>query len=126
MENSDELPGVSVAEDTVRKYVDSVYFSQIIGYTGKVSQEELAALKEQNPKYDLNDTVGKSGIEYSMESVLQGTKGTEDVVVDNMGKVIETSNRIEPIAGNDLYLTIDKDLQITVYNILNPSLPAFC
>ena len=122
MENSDELPGVSVAEDTVRRYVDSVYFSQIIGYTGKVSQEELTTLKEQNPNYDLNDTVGKSGIEYSMEAQLQGIKGTEDVVVDNMGKVIETSNRIEPTAGNDLYLTIDKELQITAYNILETKL----
>lgn len=118
MENCDNLEGVSVAEDTVRRYVDSVYFSQIIGYTGKISQEELAVLKEQDPKYDLNDTVGKSGIEYSMESELQGTKGSEDVVVDNVGKVIETSNRIEPVAGNHLYLTIDKDLQEAVYNIL--------
>ena len=63
MENSDNLEGVAVAEDTVRRYVDSVYFSQIIGYTGKISQDELTTLKEQNPKYDLNDTVGKSGIE---------------------------------------------------------------
>lgn len=118
MENCDNLEGVSVAEDTVRRYVDSVYFSQIIGYTGKISQEELAVLKEQDSKYDLNDTVGKSGIEYSMESELQGTKGSEDVVVDNVGKVIETSNRIEPVAGNHIYLTIDKDLQEAVYNIL--------
>lgn len=122
MENTDELDGVDVAEDTVRKYVDSVYFSQIIGYTGKVSQEELNTLQEQNSKYDLNDTVGKSGIEYSMEAQLQGTKGSEDVVVDNMGKVIETSNRVEPIAGNDLFLTIDKDLQETVYDILESKL----
>ena len=118
MENSDNLEGVSVAEDTVRRYVDSIYFSQIIGYTGKISQEELTSLKEENPKYDLNDTVGKSGIEYSMESELQGTKGSEDVVVDNVGKVIETKNRVEPTAGNHVYLTIDKDLQKAVYNIL--------
>ncbi len=122
MENTGDLDGVDVAEDTVRKYVDSVYFSQIIGYTGKVSQEELNVLQEQNSKYDLNDTVGKSGIEYSMEAQLQGTKGSEDVVVDNMGKVIETSNRVEPIAGNDLFLTIDKDLQETVYDILESKL----
>ncbi|TCL58573.1 penicillin-binding protein 2 [Kineothrix alysoides] len=122
MENTGELDGVDVAEDTVRKYVDSVYFSQIIGYTGKVSQEELNVLQEQNSKYDLNDTVGKSGIEYSMEAQLQGTKGSEDVVVDNMGKVIETSNRLEPIAGNDLFLTIDKDLQETIYDILESKL----
>lgn len=122
MENSNALEGVAVAEDTVRKYVDSVYFSQIIGYTGKVSQDELTTLQEQNEKYDLNDTVGKSGIEYSMEKELQGTKGSENVVVDNMGKVIETSNRVEPIAGSDLYLTIDKDLQEAVYNILEAKL----
>ncbi|NLL76730.1 MAG: penicillin-binding protein [Clostridiales bacterium] len=123
MENANELDGVDVAEDTVRRYVDSVYFSQIIGYTGKVSQEELTTLQAQNSsKYDLNDTVGKSGIEYSMEEQLQGTKGSEDVVVDNMGKVIETSNRIEPVAGNDLFLTVDKDLQETVYDILESKL----
>lgn len=122
MENSDSLRGVSVAEDTIRKYEDSVYFSQVIGYTGKVSQDELTELRTSNPDYDLNDTVGKSGIEYSMEAFLQGTKGSEDVVVDNMGKVIETSNRIEPVAGNDLYLTIDKELQENVYHILESKL----
>lgn len=122
MENSGELEGVSVAEDTIRKYVDSVCFSQILGYTGKASPDDLAALKEQNPAYDLNDTVGKAGIEYSMEARLQGTKGSENVVVDNMGKVIETNNRKEPVAGNDLYLTIDKELQETVYNILESKL----
>lgn len=122
MENASTLNGVDVAEDTVRRYVDSVYFSQIIGYTGKVSQEELISLQAEDGKYDLNDTVGKSGIEYSMEQQLQGTKGSEDVVVDNMGKVIETSNRIEPTAGNDLHLTIDKDLQEAVYNILESKL----
>ncbi len=68
MENSRELEGVSIVEDTIRKYVDSIYFSQIIGYTGKVSQEDLADLQETNSgkNYDLNDTVGKLGIEKSM------------------------------------------------------------
>ncbi len=98
MENSDILKGVSVAEDTVRRYVDSIYFSQIIGYTGKISQDEMAAFNEgEEQKYELNDIVGKSGIEYSMEAELQGTKGSEDVVVDHVGKVIETSNRVEPV-----------------------------
>lgn len=122
MENSDVLDGVSIAEDTVRKYMDSVYFSQIIGYTGKVSQDELSTLKEQDASYDLNDTVGKSGIEYSMESVLKGTKGKEEVIVDNMGKDIETVSRQEPAAGNDLYLSIDRDLQVAVYHILEAKL----
>ncbi len=118
IENSDVLPGVSVAQDTIRKYNDAVYFSQIIGYTGKISTEEYAVLSEENENYSLNDYVGKTGIEQSMESYLQGIKGSETIYVDNMGKIIETAEYNEPIAGNDVYLTIDKDLQIAVYNIL--------
>lgn len=118
IENSDVLPGVSVAQDTIRKYNDAVYFSQIIGYTGKISTEEYDALSVDNENYTLNDYVGKTGIEQSMEEYLQGTKGSETIYVDNLGKIIETADYVEPIAGNDIYLTIDRDLQIAVYNIL--------
>lgn len=118
MENSEQLNGVSVAEDTIRKYVDSVYFSHIIGYTGKISNEEYEELSQKSDNYTLNDVIGKAGIEQVMELKLQGMKGSETVYVDNVGKVIETSDRHEPVAGNDLYLTIDKNLQKAVYNIL--------
>lgn len=118
MENEDVLDGVSIAEGTIRKYNDSIYFAQIIGYTGKIDQDELKTLQEKEPSYDLNDTVGKSGIEASMEIELQGKKGSETVYVDNLGKVIETSDRIEATAGNDIYLTIDADLQKAAYHIL--------
>ena len=118
MENSEILDGVSVTEDTVRKYVDSVYFSHLIGYIGKISNEEYEELSETDEKYSLTDIVGKSGIEQYMETTLQGTKGTEVVYVDNLGKVIETSDRKEPSAGNDVHLTIDKNLQKAVYNLL--------
>ncbi|MCM1388269.1 MAG: penicillin-binding protein, partial [Bacillus sp. (in: Bacteria)] len=118
MENADVLDGVAIAEGTIRKYNDSVYFAQILGYTGKVSNDELKTLQEENPQYDLNDTVGKSGIEASMETILQGTKGSETVYVDNVGKVIETKDRVEPVAGDDIWLTIDPDLQIACYHIL--------
>lgn len=122
MENEDSLDGVSIAEGTIRKYNESVYFAQIIGYTGRVDQEELKTLQEQNPDYDLNDTVGKSGIEASMEMELQGKKGSETVHVDNMGKVVETSDLVEPSAGNDITLTIDTDLQKACYHILESKL----
>ena len=124
MENADVLEGVSIAEGTIRKYNDSIYFSQIIGYTGKIDQEELKVLQEENDAYDLNDTVGKSGIEASMETELQGMKGSETVYVDNLGKVIKTSDRTEPTAGNDIYLTIDSDLQRIGYHILESKLAA--
>ncbi len=118
MENSRELEGVSVTEDTVRKYVDSIYFSHLIGYIGKISNEEYDELSSENENYSLTDIVGKAGVEQYMETALQGTKGTEVVFVDNVGKVIETSDRKEPSAGNDVYLTIDMKLQKAVYNLL--------
>lgn len=118
MENSDVLDGVSIAEDTVREYVDSVYFSHILGYTGKISQDELSDLQKKNSAYTATDMVGKAGIEQVMETELQGKKGSEIMYVDNLGKVIEITERTEPAAGNDLYLTIDKNLQKAVYNIL--------
>lgn len=122
VEHSDELPGVSVSQDTVRRYNDSVYFSQIIGYTGKISQEEYDVLSQTSDNYTLNDYIGKTGIEASMESYLQGKKGSETIYVDNLGKIIATSDYIEPMVGNDIYLTIDRDLQIAVYNLLEQKL----
>ena len=101
MENNDILEGVSIVEDTIRKYVDSVYFAHIIGYTGKVSTDELEELQAKNPDYDMNDTVGKLGIEKSMETQLQGIKGNETIFVNSVGKVTETTDYHEPIAGND-------------------------
>lgn len=119
MENNNELEGVTITEDTIRKYVDAVYLSNIIGYTGKVaSAEELALLQEENNEYTINDTVGKLGIEKSMEKYLQGKKGSETIFVNSVGKTTEVSDYVEAVAGNDIYLTIDKDLQIGVYKIL--------
>ncbi|MCR5716020.1 MAG: penicillin-binding protein [Lachnospiraceae bacterium] len=117
-ENSTDLDGVEIAEDTIRKYNDSIYFSQIIGYTGKISSEKLAAYKEEDDTYASTDQVGLSGIEASMESELRGQKGSETIYVDNTGKEIESTNYVEPVAGNDIYLTIDSELQKACYQIL--------
>ncbi len=118
MENSDALEGVSIEETTMRRYVDSEYFAHIIGYTGKVSTEELEELQKENEEYDTNDIVGKSGIEQYMETQLQGAKGSETLFVDNVGKVVETTDYVEPGIGNDVYLTIDMELQKAVYDML--------
>lgn len=129
MENSEDLPGVSIVEDTVRRYVDSEYFAHVLGYTGKISSEQLTELNEQvvanggaENTYDINDMVGKSGIESYMELTLQGTKGNEKVIVDVMGKVITILERTEAKSGQDVYLTIDKDLTIAAYNIVEQKL----
>ena len=134
MENSNEFTGVSITEDNIRKYVDSEYFSQILGYTGKISEEEYLTLNDQEiteenerttrkrNDYTLTDMVGKAGIEQTMETYLQGVKGHETIYVNNLGKVIESTNLVDPVAGNDVHLTIDHDLQVATYNILEQKL----
>lgn len=122
-ENMYELQGVSIGEVALREYPDSQYFAPIIGYTGKISQEEYDALSEkQQEKYTLTDVVGKTGIEQVMDEYLQGEKGEEIVYVNSVGKVLETESVTEPKAGNDLYLTLDKDLQITAYKLMEEKL----
>lgn len=115
LESSDDLTGVTVEEQYIRRYVDSVYCSQILGYTGTVSTSELETLGD---KYDSNDTVGKSGIEKSMESVLSGTKGERQVYVDTVGRITEVLGETDPETGNDVYLTIDINLQKNLYNAI--------
>ena len=119
MENQASLSGVDIEESSVRRYPDGEYFASIIGYTGQISQEEYDALSEEDKKhYSLQDVVGKTGIEQTFDSTLQGEKGEATFYVDNLGKVTETVSRTEPKAGNDVYLTIDKDLQISAYKLL--------
>lgn len=129
MENSQDLPGVSIVEDTIRRYVDSKYFAHVLGYTGKISSEELTELNAQTAEmglgddvYNINDVVGKSGIEAYLETTLQGKKGYEKVIVDNMGKVNSIIEREEAQAGQDAYLTIDSELTKAVYNIMEQRL----
>jgi len=117
-ENQYDLLGVDIQEDTLRKYEDATYFSHIIGYTGKISNSEFDYYASFDESYDLNDMIGKTGIEKEMELELQGKKGREEVVVNNLGKVIQIISEEEPIAGNDMYLTIDRDVQVNTYQIL--------
>lgn len=122
LEKQDQLQGVDVAEDSIRVYSDSIYFAPLIGYTGKISSEELAELQDEYPDsdYTTQSIIGKAGIEQVMEATLQGKDGSEKVFVDNLGKVlkIDKDSIIKPVQGNDVYLTIDKELQTICYKIL--------
>ena len=123
MENLDTLQGVSIEEESLRRYTESKAFSNIIGYTGQISIEEYEALSAADKNaYDKNDTVGKAGLEKEMDSYLRGRKGDFKIYVNNVGKVIETVPGKNPKPGNDLYLTIDADLQVSAYNILEQEL----
>ncbi|MBP5275491.1 MAG: penicillin-binding protein [Lachnospiraceae bacterium] len=123
LEHSDILPGMSISQNNIRKYNDPIYFSQIIGYTGMISQEEFEEYSQiEGNDYTLSDYVGKTGIEYSQEQYLKGIKGKETVYVDVLGKVLDSTKIKEEETGNDIYLTIDADLQIATYNLLEQSI----
>ena len=122
LENQDNLQGADIEQSSRRVYPDSKYFASIIGYIGKASQEELETLQAVNEDYQLNDIVGKAGIEQYMETELQGTKGYEELYVDSVGRVIEVAESEEPVPGNNVYLTIDKELQMACYDILEQKL----
>ena len=117
-ESGAELLGVEVQQQTHRVYEDSIYFANIIGYTGLISQEELDERNTDGEYYNSTDVIGKTGLEQKYEKELGGTKGTETVSVNTAGKVVNVLNRTEPIAGNDVYLTIDSDLQRNSYHVL--------
>ena len=119
LENEEELQCVSVKEETVRIYNDSIYFSHIIGYTGRIwDAEELASLQTENGDYSLNDTVGRSGIEAEYEKYLHGTKGSQAVIVDNLGRILDIESEVAPNAGSNIYLTLDYDYQKECYDML--------
>ncbi len=141
-ENSADLPGVEVVQMTSRVYNESMYFAHIIGYTGSITTDEIESnndaliekfsLNEEEQTsekgvtllYNASDVIGKTGIEKSMESVLAGTKGTEILTVNQSGKILSQSVKTEPVAGNDIYLSIDSELQKACYYILERNIAA--
>lgn len=123
MENSDSLQGVNIEEESLRRYTDSKCFANLIGYTGQISTDEYDALsKEDQEIYSKTDTVGKSGLEKVLDSTLRGKKGEVKLYVNNVGKVLDTVQSTEPKAGNDVYLSLDANLQKAAYNILEQEL----
>lgn len=124
-ENKNELLGMDVQVDSTRVYTDAKYFANIIGYIGNISSDELAeynAELEEEEQYVSTDVVGKAGIEYVLESELRGQKGSQNLFVDNMGRVLEVVDSSEATAGNDIYLSIDSELTKFCYDALEQEL----
>jgi penicillin-binding protein 2 len=121
-ENSTEFPGVTIIQDPLRVYPDGEYFAHIIGYTGIIQSNQLKELKLHSEDYNANSIVGQIGIEKEMEIYLKGQDGAEKVFVNNLGKILEVTERVDPVPGKDIYLTIDKQLQIDTYNALENQL----
>lgn len=101
------LPGVHVDVNPIREYLDSGLLSQLTGYVGRISEDELS----KNSGYLLTDYIGKSGLEKEYEDILKGTPGKERVEVNSTGKNEKTLGTVDPIPGNNIKLSIDFALQ---------------
>ena len=109
-EAKDDLPGVEVVVETQRKYTTGSLFAHILGYTGPVSGEEFAALRDDG--YLPDDLIGRAGVEATYEQQLRGTYGLQAVERDASGREIQVlRTEVQPVAGSSLELTIDTKIQ---------------
>ncbi|MCL5960266.1 MAG: penicillin-binding protein 2, partial [Chloroflexi bacterium] len=103
------LPGTLIQVEPIRQYIEGPLTSQILGYVGRISEDELQKLESSG--YEMNDKLGKAGVERSFETELRGKPGRETVSVDVSGRKVEVLESEPPISGYNLVLTIDLELQ---------------
>ena len=116
LENSQGFPGVECGSTFIRYYKDGTLAPHLLGTVGSISQQEYDDLKDSG--YKIDDKIGKSGIEYSLEEYLKGTKGEKRITKTSDGAVVEEIESVRAIPGNTVTLTIDADLQKTTNNAL--------
>lgn len=107
-EKNDMFPGVDVQVTTKRQYYDGTLAPHILGIVGSISEEEYESKKSEG--YTINDVLGKSGIEASMETYLRGTNGVKTITTDASGNKTEEITTA-PKHGDTVITTIDKDVQ---------------
>ncbi len=112
----DDLEGISIDNDSKRRYIYADMFTHILGYTGEASEKDL----EKYQTLSSGDTVGKSGIERYYEEKLQGTNGILVEEIDVFGRSVTKEPYLltEAVSGQNLYLSIDKDVQKKLYDLL--------
>ncbi len=106
--------GFEIIQDTSRYYPYAEAMAHLVGYVGKMSPEDI----KKYSNYPLTSVIGKTGLESYYENYLEGSFGKRLIEVDASYKVIKDLGTQEPIPGNDLITTIDKNLQIKLYETL--------
>ena len=120
LESSAKYPGVNVQANPVREYVSKRVGAHLLGTVGYIYADEYAVLKEKG--YQMNDIVGKSGIEAALESELRGINGISTITKDSSGTIIDKSETTSPVPGNTVVLTMDYNLQKKVQDALNKTI----
>lgn len=105
------FPGVTVQEVPVRDYPFGDLAAHLLGYTGEISELELAEPEFAPPRYGPGDRLGKSGVERSYESILRGTDGVRKFQINSSGRLLDEIGSTDPVPGSDLVLSIDAQVQ---------------
>lgn len=113
-----DLPDCQIEKNTARNYVMGPVFSHVLGYTGRISKDNLQDISN----YSVNDYIGKDGLEKSYEKDLRGIAGKVEVVKNAVGVKKEDNVLSLPTAGYNLVLNIDANLQKMVYDSLEKSI----
>jgi penicillin-binding protein 2 len=112
------LPGFSLEKNLQRNYVDGQYFSDIIGYVGRMGDSET----EKHPNYFPAETIGKNGLEAQYEGILRTSPGKKQLKVDATGRVVEIDEPVESSNAKGLILSIDAQLQRYLFDSLKTAL----
>jgi penicillin-binding protein 2 len=108
-ENLPEMPGVRLQTSSARHYLTDAGLSHILGYVGKLDPEEYNRLHDQG--YLLDDSIGKTGLEYIDEKWLRGSLGRDVIETDANGRVVRHISTTDPVPGDNVYLSVDLNLQ---------------
>lgn len=120
-ERGEDYPSFYVELSPERVYPYGEYVSHLIGYTGNITSDELEELNDEassNSEYNLNDVVGKTRLEKTYEKELRGESGSQTVEVTYSGKRENYVNVDPPKPAEDIYLTIDINLQKEIYDMM--------
>jgi len=114
------MPGVKLEVAAKREYLAGNAFSQLLGYTGKITKKEFELSNtDQNQAYLYDDYLGKTGLELYYETELRGKYGKKQIEVDSLGKEKKILFQNDPVSGNNLVLNINSQLQERVYDLIN-------
>lgn len=111
------FPGVDIKTHLVRRYPYKELSGHVVGYVGRINEKELKNLPIS--EYGGSTYIGKLGIESSYETILHGKTGYAETETNVQARALKTLNEVQPVAGANLYLTLDMDLQKTAYDALD-------
>src|SRR5262249_55113445 len=125
-EHAAEVPSVAAERVAVRSYPYGRLAAHVIGYTGKITEDEYKAVSKEKweggKPYTLNDEIGKYGVEKEYEQYLRGTPGRRELEVDARGNPVRVIDDQPPVAGDDIVLNLDINLQAVAEQALKSGL----